>query len=101
MNRFTYELNGQFYLRSFVDNKELFSKIGQLEDVLEKYNLDSADELDKDLKMSHRIAYEIGQIEDDLPAFNGLKHFFAIIDIMEDDELHFTYKGKSFVLKRE
>lgn len=51
------------------------------------------------------IAQKLGQledIEDNLPAFNGLQHFFEIVDLMETDEgLCFTYKGKSFVLERQ
>jgi len=44
---------------------------------------------------------QLEDIEDNLPAFNGLQHLFAVIDLMEQDEvLCFTYKGKSFVIER-
>ena len=74
--RLTYKTDNGYEIRHYWNekrnpnepNKEIvaINKLGQLEDVLEKYNLDTAEELDKDLEMSHRIAYEIGQIEEEL-----------------------------------
>ena len=44
---------------------------------------------------------QLEDIEDNIPAFNGLQHLFAVIDLMENnEELHFTYKGKTFVIER-
>ena len=49
---------------------------------------------------------KLGQLEDieeELPAFNGLQHLFSTIDLMniKGEELHFTYKGKAFAIRKE
>jgi len=57
-----------------------------------------------DMKDYHKACQKLADledIEDNLPAFNGLQHLFAVINLMEQDEvLCFTYKGKSFVIER-
>ena len=58
-----------------------------------------------DIEWKEKAYSKLGQledIEDNLPAFNGLQHLFECIYIMENNEqLYFTYKGKSFVLERK
>ena len=45
---------------------ERYQKLSQLEDILEKYNIDSPELLDLDLKTCHKLVYEYGQLEEEL-----------------------------------
>ncbi len=76
---------------------EIYQKLGQLEDVLEKYKIDTPQELDKDLEMCHRLVYEYGQIEEELgidlvTLFKALKQGY----IWYDDE---KYKIECLYMK--
>ena len=77
---------------------QCWNKLGQLEDILEKYNIDSPELLDLDLKTCHKLVYEYGQLEEKLGI--DLKVYHKLMDMLYCGEPNILYvKDKDMIVQ--
>lgn len=94
--RLTNKMGISYDVEDFTNCYEAIDKLGKLEDILEKYNLDTPELLELDLKYSHKFSHEYGQIEEELGV-----NLLTLIKALKDGVYYrFNQKDKLTKMKK-